>query len=99
MATTASAPAATSRRKPKSPAGWPTPTRSSRKRPRSTPTLEPAPPPVVPELGGGRRQHHADGEQPEGPGRRNVRHQPGEVHAEESGDERQGEEEGGEHRQ
>src|SRR5439155_20955235 len=57
----------------------------------------PAQPAVVPELGPGRRRHHSDGQDPEGPGGRDVAHQPGEVHSEKTGEQGQRQEEGGEH--
>src|SRR5207302_11291475 len=56
-------------------------------------SLEPAASAAIEKLQGGRPDHHADRQQPEGPGRRNVGHQPGEVHPEGGGDECQGQEE------
>src|SRR6266568_7857364 len=67
--------------------------------PRRNWSLEPAAAAVIEKLQGGRPDHDPDRQQPERPGRRDMAHQPGEVHPEEAGNERQWQEERGENGQ
>src|SRR3989442_15880377 len=74
-------------RSPRSPNSLP------RRRPE--PALEPAAPAVIHKLQGGRPSHHPDRQHPERPGGGDMTNQPGEVHPQEAGDERQRQGEGG----